>query len=127
MSSFLPRKGQWVGVTLSPAATVLAEDAGAWKTRQGHVCGIYAGDSRAPDGNVVTLPARIALVGGDGANVVRLVGGCARDCWCLAPGSTDEPGPWEELGCLGRAIEMVPIVNRIDCPPGRRPDYDPRP
>lgn len=123
-----PGNGQWVQFKLPDAAAKIAEEAGAYKTRQNLFCGIYQTEARTVE-NVITLPPRIILVGEDGANIKHLVKPIWKvvEPWVLIPPVEAQILTlFADDGCIGIAEDLVPIDYKEDIPEKRRPDIHPK-
>lgn len=125
--SFNPRFGQWVKVKLPEKAHQIADSNGVYRCADGSFIGLCAKEDRSQEG-IITLPHRIVLVGEQGQNAMRILNARAVDLWLVyLPQDAGAAEVWYESGCLGSPDSLAPVVNRMDCPPGRRPEHNPRP
>lgn len=116
------RNGQWVKCKLPDEKQAVALAAGSHLSQEGFLVGIVASASRSTEGKFL-LPRRVVLVDHQGENLITLSGKKLVTLWVDL---TQEP-VIDTDGCLGSALEIHAVTDRMDIPEARRPPYNPLP
>jgi hypothetical protein len=123
-----PGHGMWIQFKLPDAAAKIAEEAGAYKTRQNLFAGIFQREARTVE-NVIVPPPRIVLIDDKGDNLKHLVKPAWKvvEPWVLLPPVEAQILTlFADDGCIGVAEDVSPIDYKEDIPKARRPDYHPK-
>lgn len=113
--TFKPRKGQWIKLHLREDATVLVKAAGAFVTKDDFFLSIYSPAHVSYEG--AYFPDRLMLVDDRGDNVAAPINP-KLNLWASPKPIDDEALVMLlQTGMLGVALDMRPMVSKLDFPP----------
>lgn len=125
--TFKPRKGQWIKLHLREDATALVKAAGAWVTKDDFLLSIFSSAFVDPSG--AYFPDRLMLVNDRGDNIAAPANP-KLNLWASPKPIEDEALVMLlQTGMLGVALDMRPMISRLDFPPKYvgNTSVDPRP